>query len=324
MGKVNLLGSGVFWRWSLLAVYSGGKSEQSTEPVYNLSADPIFPRRACLPRAHMTTFKRISITALAILVLEAGAMTETTKPEGFSFKGNPLGMTLLEFKVANPRQPCFTQRDVSARKQYETAVAEARSKAEAAEANVTVLQTNFSYVRGKDAKAAALDAIRTAITDAQAAGLASGTLQGQAPPRVPEAIDFGYPASNETKCSSGDNSLGALEIGSSKVSSVVYQFLNDKLYKVAILFPSVLAGSIKEAFTTKYGEPAALPPDAYQNGFGASWKGTNFAWTNGPQSILLHEGANNGPGQDYSATSGQVTYEDRSLEPAPAKAATNF
>jgi hypothetical protein len=141
--------------------------------------------------------------------------------------------------------------------------------------------------------AAARDALHTAIRNLEhAEGVA------YAPKRIPWTVNFVNQTANEINCSSGDDDQDSLKVGSFKVSGVVYRFVDSKLYKVTILFPSGLVAPVREAITAKYGGSTALAAEEYQNGFGASWKGANFAWTNGSQSILLHEGANNDPGQE--------------------------
>jgi hypothetical protein len=274
----------------------------------------------------MTTFRRVGIPFLVILLVAgAGSRAQTTSaPESFSFKGNPLGMTLADFKLANASTPCFTKEDVAAPMLHQIAVAQARSKAGTAKFNVTVLQSQFQYVRGKDAKAAATAALRRAMQDSDDAEVAVEALEDQTPKTVPWTLHSVMPASDGINCSSGDDNQEALQVGSFKVSGVVYQFSNGRLYKITILFPSGLVLPVKGAFTTKYGESAVQAADDFQNNFGARWTGANFAWINGTQSILLHEGANNGPGGKYDAGSGSVTYKDRSLEPIPDKVATNF
>jgi hypothetical protein len=285
----------------------------------------------------MTTLKHSGITSLAIaLVMAAGAAAQTTTgPEGFSFKGNPLGMTLAEFKVANPTAPCFTKQDIDAFGKYEGDLAMAGMKASMAQAKVDVLQSQLYAVKGKEAKAAAKDAINAAILDVKKAQDDLAYMQQHAPQKFPWAVGIDVQASDAIACSSassafyarpaeGDANPDGLKVGSAMASAVVYQFLKGRLYRLSVLFPAPVLNSIKDAFTTKYGEPTALAPDAYQNGFGASWKGANFAWISGHQEILLHEGPGNGPGQDSRNEFSDVTYDDHLLEPVAVKAATNF
>jgi hypothetical protein len=270
-------------------------------------------------------------TTLAILLVAAIATAQTTTTgslaagtERFTFKGTPLGMTLERFKVANSTTPCFTKNDVDAPLQYQTALAQARLKEATDQNNVLVLQSQFPYIKGKAAKVAASNAIRRAIQDAQNASAAVQSLQLHVPKSVPRTVHFVKLTADEIACSSGDANQDALIVGSFHVSGVVYTFLDSKLFKVTILFPSGLVTPLREAFTTKYGPSTVLANDEYQNGFGARWSGANFAWTNGTQAILLHQGASNGPGQEHDARSGSLTYEDHSLEQVPVKAATNF
>jgi hypothetical protein len=256
-------------------------------------------------------------TALAILLVAAADATPQTStslaatsntPEGFSFKGNPLGMTLEQFKIANPTTPCFTFDDVAEPVKSQHNLEEA------------MLQEGIAQLHVKESQSAtARDALHAAVRRAE---LAEGAVYVQK--TVPWTVNFVNPTANEINCSSGDDDQDSLKVGSFKVSGVVYRFIEGRLYKVTILFPSGLIAPVRRAFTTKYGAFTILATDEYQNGLGACWSGANFAWTNGPQSIRLHEGSNNGPGQEFEAGSGSVTYEDRSLEPVPGKTPTNF
>jgi hypothetical protein len=152
--------------------------------------------------------RKIIPTLAILLVLAASARAQTTSPgrlaadtESFSFKGNPLGMTLDQFNVANSTTPCFTKDDVGAPLKYQTALAEARLKEATDQGNVLVLQSQFPYVKGKSAKAAASDAIRTAIQDAQNASAAVQSLELHVPKSVPWTARFVKPTADETACS---------------------------------------------------------------------------------------------------------------------------
>jgi hypothetical protein len=244
-------------------------------------------------------------------------------------------MTLEQFKAANPTAPCFTKQEIEAYGKYQGDLAIAGMKPSMAQAQVDVLQSELYAVKGKEAKAAAKDAINAAIVEVQKAKDALTYMQQHAPQKFPWAVGIGIQAPEALACSSassepfarsakGDANPDGLSIGSTTATAVVYQFLSGKLYRVSILFPAAILKDIKEAFTTKYGEPASIASDDFQNGFGARWKGANFAWTSGSQAILLHEGPGNGPAQDSADTFSSVTYIDHALEPVPAKAATNF
>jgi hypothetical protein len=73
----------------------------------------------------------VNATLLILLVAAAGVRAQTSTslaaatgtPEGFSFKGTPLGMTLEQFKIANLTTPCFTFDDVAAPVKYKHDVA---------------------------------------------------------------------------------------------------------------------------------------------------------------------------------------------------------
>jgi hypothetical protein len=279
--------------------------------------------------------KTFLTTALALIFTVAGAAAQTpSAPDGFSFKGNPLGMTLDQFKTNNPKSQCFTKEQIDAAVKNLGALAMASMKPAMAQAQLDVLQSELYAVQGKQAKLAAKGAINTAFLEVKKAQ--ADLLAAQQTPQVfPWSVGLGIQGPDAVACSSsssapfahsagGDADPGGLKIGSVVAEAVVYQFLGGKLYKVSILFPSGLVDHMKEALMTKYGEPTAIAADDYQNGFGARWKGANFAWTSGTQVVLLHEGSGNGPGQEYSTTSGQLTYGDRSLEPIPAKVPTNF
>jgi hypothetical protein len=56
----------------------------------------------------------------------------------------------------------------------------------------------------------------------------------------------------------------------------------------------------------KYGAPHKLKSDLYQNGFGATWRGENFAWGRGAQLIILNEGDAGGPAQISGDSSGVI------------------
>jgi hypothetical protein len=59
----------------------------------------------------MNTIKRITcISAMVLLVASTATAQIASASEGFSFKGNPLGMTLGQFKTNNPTTPCFTNK----------------------------------------------------------------------------------------------------------------------------------------------------------------------------------------------------------------------
>jgi hypothetical protein len=281
-----------------------------------------------------------STTLAILLVAAAGATAQTTTslaatsntPEGFSFKGNPLGMTLEQFQLASPTTPCFTKGQIDAVGKYLGDDARARIKPSMAQANVDVLQSELYAVRGKQDKAAAQDAINAAILEVKKSQDDLAALEQHAPRNFPWAVGLGVQGPNTVACSSAssipfdrspknDANPDGLMIGSATAAAVVYQFLDGRLYRVTILFPAHLLSAFKDSFTAKYGESTVESPDDYQNGFGANWRGANFAWTHGSQRILLHEGQGNGPAQDTFST---VMYIDHDLDPAPAKPVTNF
>jgi hypothetical protein len=79
------------------AVYIGGESGQIQEPVDNLSADSIFPRRACLPAAPMTSFKCIGVTAIATFLAERSA-TFSTPGETIAHHDRAVALIVARFK----------------------------------------------------------------------------------------------------------------------------------------------------------------------------------------------------------------------------------
>jgi hypothetical protein len=277
----------------------------------------------------------ICTTALVLFVAVAAAQTTSTA-EGYSFKGNPLGMNLEQFKAANPTTPCFTSSEATAAMDYQLALSTSRNTADKKRLAIFPLQLNVSMAKGKDAKVAAKAALDTGTLDAKKAQDAFVALQSQGAPKdAPWTVVIAHKA-GEITCSSsasmavshfsglGDASPDVLKIGAATASGVVYQFLNGQLYKIVILSSVAMVKDLKDAFAAKYGEPTTAAPDDYQNGYGARWTGANFVWTHGSQGIILHEGSANGPAQERTNYDSSVTYEDHSLEPVPVKAATNF
>lgn len=144
---------------------------------------------------------------------------------------------------------------------------------------------------------------------------------------------FGFPTDvlpGEVVCnaSPGVANPNGLIIADGPVSSVVYRFLGDRLHEIDIRFSARRYDSVRTAFQAKYGRPSEeLSPSVYQNTFGARWEGENAFWQKGTQSILLHEGSGNGPGQDEfdSVFNGcWAKIKDSSLEPLPEASTPDF
>jgi hypothetical protein len=286
----------------------------------------------------MTSLKspyRISVAVLATIMIAASTATAQTiaATQGFSFKGNPLGMTLEQFKASNPETPCFTSSQVDAPMGYQPALVAAQNIADGARINLIGLKINVHRAKGKDAKKDAMLAYDVGVYNAQKAQAAFIALRDQGPPPdAPWMVLIAHKA-GEITCSScasmvvsqfssyGDTNPNVLKIGSTSVNGVAYLFLNARLYKVVIMGNPEVFTNLKDAFTSRFGEPAATSSDEYQNAFGARWQGANLAWTKGSQAITLHEGSGNGPAQTSMLS---VTYEDQSLEPVPAKVTTDF
>jgi hypothetical protein len=269
--------------------------------------------------------------------VSAGVPAQTTStPEGFSFKGNPLGMTLEQFKVSNPTIPCFTYSQSEEPPDYQQALFADEGIADGTLRNLIGLKINVRKAKGREAKAAAIIAYKAGVYGAKKAQTDLKALQDQGP--LPDNVPWMVVISrktNEISCSSsasmvvsqlsslGDANPNGLTIGSTSANGVAYQFLGGKLYKVNIMCWSEVFTNLKEAFATKYGQPNATSTEDFQNAYGARWDGATFAWTKGSQAIALREGSGNGPAQD-SKNSSSVTYEDYSLEPVAVKVLTNF
>jgi hypothetical protein len=275
------------------------------------------------------------VTALIVFGgVAASASAQTAGTEGFSFKGNSLGMTLEQFEIINPTTPCFTYSQSVEPPNYQQDLLADQGIADGTLRNLIGLKINVHKAKGRDAKTAAITAYNAGVFDARKAQTDLKALQdrGPLPYNVPWMV-VSHRDANEITCSSsasmvvsqfssyGDANPDGLTIGSTSANGVAYQFLNGKLYKVTISCWSRVFAKLEEAFETKYGQPTATSTENFQNAYGARWNGANFAWTKGSQVITLHEGSGNGPAQDENSS---VTYEDHSLEPVVVKAMASF
>lgn len=97
--------------------------------------------------------------------------------------------------------------------------------------------------------------------------------------------------------SPADANQDLLVVTGLRLRRITYSFYHGRLYKISLTMSPAMFGRILGAFGEKYGVPHKLKSDSYQNGFGATWRGENFAWERGAQLIVLNEGSAGGPAQ---------------------------
>jgi hypothetical protein len=112
-----------------------------------------------------------------------------------------------------------------------------------------------------------------------------------------------------------------LTIGGSSADQIHYFFYQGKLYSIEILANHYAFGTILDAFETKYGPDNRRTIDVFQNGLGGRWRGTNYFWDRGTQSISVFEGNGGGPLNNFIPQPSTAVIKDSSLAPpeAPTK-----
>lgn len=104
---------------------------------------------------------------------------------------------------------------------------------------------------------------------------------------------LGFPGSDvplengEVLCNPAPGSINpeAREAAGVIITSIDYRFYNDRLYQINMTFMANDYTTIKTAFNEKYGPPAKVTTQSFQNGFGARWTGELLIWEKGDQSI---------------------------------------
>jgi hypothetical protein len=185
---------------------------------------------------------------VAMLLSLAYSPRAGAQAQGYSFKGNRLGMTLDDFKRQN-----FSGYEYYTR---EGSVVKAGTKNAIQVAKPICSDSEF--YTGSSALAAKLD---------------------------PEEI----------VCPDENPEFAGLEY-----SILRYRFYKGLLYEVEALFNSSGYDKVKNSFVAKYGPAGATSQQDFKNAAGAQWKGEVLTWRQGPQSIVLTEGPDNGPGQSNS------------------------
>jgi hypothetical protein len=113
-------------------------------------------------------------------------------------------------------------------------------------------------------------------------------------------------------------------IGGSRANQIQYLFYRGKLYSIVISAMHPEFATILDAFENKYGSDNRRTIDVFQNGLGGRWRGTNYFWERGTQSISLNEG-NGGDPLHNSFGPTTAVIEDHSLSPPEApKAPSNI
>jgi len=109
-----------------------------------------------------------------------------------------------------------------------------------------------------------------------------------------------------------------LMIGGSKANQIQYWFYEGKLYSINIEANHYAFATILDAFETKYGPDNRRSIDVFQNGLGGRWRGTNYFWDRGTQSISLVEGNGGGPLNNFLFQQSSAVIKDSSLAPPEA------
>lgn len=108
------------------------------------------------------------------------------------------------------------------------------------------------------------------------------------------------------------------------MQSIMYRFREARLFRIEILFYCAAYQTLAAAFEEKYGKPSDDTAENYQNRFGARWAGRKKEWKNGSESIVIAEGAGNGPGRDPYTDGGMAILEDSSFLPKPQPRPQDF
>lgn len=133
--------------------------------------------------------------------------------------------------------------------------------------------------------------------------------------QMPEGIVMCDPSVEGERNHQGDEYL---MIGVSKANQIQYWFYQGKLYSIEIQANHSAFGTILDAFETKYGPDNRRSIDIFQNGLGGRWRGTNYFWDRGTQSISIVEGNGGGPLNDFLFQPSTAVIKDPSLAPPEA------
>jgi len=73
------------------------------------------------------------------------------------------------------------------------------------------------------------------------------------------------------------------------IKSVMYWFVNDRLYSVYISVRESCYEEVVSAMRAKYGKPSRAKSKTYQNGFGAKFVGGEVTWINGVSFVSVEQ-----------------------------------
>ncbi|WP_431637904.1 hypothetical protein ACQVBX_08480 [Dyella sp. KULCS107] len=99
-------------------------------------------------------------------------------------------------------------------------------------------------------------------------------------------------APGEVYCdaSPGESNIQLRTVAGAPAIKIFYLFYKDRLYCISMDALPEQFEVLESAFANKYGKPARLHDDTYQNGYGAKMVGKKFLWKRGEEMILLREG----------------------------------
>lgn len=131
-------------------------------------------------------------------------------------------------------------------------------------------------------------------------------------------------APGEVYCdaSPGESNIQLRTVAGAPAIKIFYLFYKDRLYCISMDALPEQFEVLESAFANKYGKPARLHDDTYQNGYGAKMVGKKFLWKRGEEMILLREGRSaNGAARGLPA---RAVFLDPSLAPPGAAPVVDF
>lgn len=209
------------------------------------------------------------------------AQRPTQLPSPFTFKNNYLGMTLEEFR-ANPYNIAAIYIDSGERKGF-------LKKPVSRQVNTPLCTDHYGW---------------QGLTPKPTTGEIICMVGTQGFEGAPDAGIASRPGVNGQ----------ALTVGGHEAEHVWYRFYGEKLYKIEIgQFFSGYFADVASAVRAKFGEPAEIMMEHFQNGYGAQFQAGVYVWHSGTQMVTLREGSDAVTGQSTATGGPEILFVDTAV-----------